>query len=135
METLLSAFRDSLRELLKELLPELLPERKPDEQETAAYTARQFRAAHGNISVSSWRKMLREGWGPKIMIVGAQHMISRESAAEWRKAREEEANSEAAQLEHARRVAHGKIIGKKAVESPFHISKRGARKKARSKRQ
>jgi len=125
METLLSAFRD----FLKELLPELLPERKPDEQETAAYTPRQFREAHGNISISTWRKMLREGWGPKIMIVGGQHMVSRESARESRKAREEEANTEAAQLEHARRVAHGKIIGKKAAESPLHISKR--RKKAR----
>ena len=61
METLLSAFRD----FLKELLPELLPERKPDEQETAAYTARQFREAHGNISISTWRKMLREGWGQR----------------------------------------------------------------------
>jgi hypothetical protein len=68
------------------------------------------------------------------MIVGAQHMVSRESAAEWRKAREEEANSEAAQLEHARRVEHGKIIGKIAAESPYHVSKRGKRKKARSKK-
>jgi hypothetical protein len=79
--------------------------------------------------------MLREGWGPKIMIVGGQHMVSREPARDWRKAREEEALSEAAQLEHARRVAHGKIIGAKAVASPYHVSKRGARKKARSIRQ
>lgn len=133
METLLAAVRDSLRELLKELLPELLP-KKPDEAEPAAYTAEQFRKAHGNISVSSWRKMLREGWGPQIMIYGTRHMISRESAREWRRAREEEAKSEAAQLEHERRVAHGKIIGAKAAASPLHVSKTGARKKAREKR-
>ena len=48
---------------------------------------------------------------------------------------DEEAKSEAAMLEHERRVAHGKVIGAKAVASPFHVSKGGARKKARSIRQ
>jgi hypothetical protein len=135
METLVAAFRDFIREALKEFLPEILSQLKPDEKaEPAAYTAEQFCEAHG-ISMSSFRKMRREGWAPQIMMFGTRHMISRESAREWRKAREEEANSEAAQLEHARRVEHGKIIGKKAAESPYHVSKIGKRKKARSKRQ
>ena len=131
METFFAALRDFIREVIKELLPQLLPEQKP---EPAAYTAEQFCEAHG-ISMSSFRKMRREGWAPDIMMFGTRHMISRESAREWRKAREEEAKSEAAQLEHERRVAHGKIIGAKAVASPFHVSKGGARKKARSIRQ
>jgi len=70
----------------------------------------------------------------KIMMFGTRHMISSESAQKWRRDREEEAQSEAGQLEHARRVAHGKIIGKKAAESPLHVSKGRARKKAREKR-
>ena len=131
METLLAVFRDSLREILKELLPELLPQKPNADAEPAAYTRAQFCKAHGNISLSLFRKMRREGKAPEIMIVGQKHMISRESAAAWRKAREEEAKSDAAILEHERLVAHGKIIGKKALESPFHVSKR---RKARSKK-
>lgn len=69
------------------------------------------------------------------MIVGGKHMVSQESAAEWRRDREAEAKSDAAMLEHERKVAHGKIIGAKSAASFYHVSKRGARKKARSKRQ
>jgi hypothetical protein len=135
METLLSAFRDFIRETMKELLPALLALKKLDEgEESAAYTPQEFCKAH-SISMSSFRKMRREGWAPEIMLLGNRHMISRESAVQWRHDREEEAKSEAAQLEHARRVEHGKIIGKKAAESPLHVSKRGARKKTRSKKQ
>jgi hypothetical protein len=136
MDTLLSAFRDFLRELLKEFLPEILANSKPDEKaEQSAYTREQFCKAHGNISLSSWRKMRREGWAPDIMLFGTQHMVSRESAQKWRRDREAEAKSDAAILEHERLVAHGKIIGAKAAASPLHVSKRGKRrKKAKEKR-
>jgi hypothetical protein len=68
---------------------------------------------------------------PVVMMFGTRHMISGESARDWRRAREEEAKSDAALLEHERRVAHGKIIGAKAAASPHHVSKSGARAERR----
>jgi hypothetical protein len=49
-----------------------------------------------NISEDQFYKMKREGWGPTTMKVGSRTLISAESAAAWRKAREEAAAAEAA---------------------------------------
>jgi hypothetical protein len=53
----------------------------------AAYSIKQFAAAHG-ISLSTYFKLQREGLGPKEMKVLGRKMISLESAAAWRRARE-----------------------------------------------
>jgi hypothetical protein len=57
---------------------------------------REFCAQHGGISEDLFFKMRREGWGPRTMKVGSSTLISHESAAAWRKAREEAAAAKAA---------------------------------------
>jgi hypothetical protein len=61
-----------------------------------AMSIREFCAQHGGISEDLFFKMRREGWGPRTMKVGSRTLISHESAAAWRKAREEAAAAEAA---------------------------------------
>jgi hypothetical protein len=56
-----------------------------------AMSIREFCAQHGGISEDLFFKMRREGWGPRTMKVGSRTLISHESAAAWRKAREEAA--------------------------------------------
>jgi hypothetical protein len=53
----------------------------------AAYSIQQFCEAH-NISVDLYFKLQRQGLGPKTMKVGSRTLISAESAAAWRRARE-----------------------------------------------
>jgi hypothetical protein len=56
-----------------------------------AYTIKEFCQAHG-ISESAYYQAQREGWGPKVMLIGkAGSRISEEAAAEWRRAMEERA--------------------------------------------
>jgi hypothetical protein len=54
----------------------------------AAYSIGQFCEAHG-ISVDLYFKQQRQGLGPKTMKVGSRTLISAESAAAWRREREE----------------------------------------------
>ena len=60
-----------------------------------AMSIREFCTAH-RISEDMFFKMRRQGWGPRIRKVGSRTLISHESAAAWRKAREEAAAAEAA---------------------------------------
>jgi len=60
-----------------------------------ATSIKEFCRLHG-ISEDMYFKMRREGWGPRTMKVGSRTLISHESAAAWRKAREEAAATEAA---------------------------------------
>src|SRR6516165_3398479 len=60
-----------------------------------AMSIKAFCALHG-ISEDMFYKMKRDGWGPATMKVGSRTLISHESAAAWRKAREEAAVAEAA---------------------------------------
>jgi hypothetical protein len=53
----------------------------------AAFTIAEFCLAH-RISQSMYFKMRAMGLGPREMSVGSRKLISQESAAEWRKARE-----------------------------------------------
>jgi len=57
---------------------------------------REFCAQHGGISEDLFFKMQREGWGPTVMKVGSRTLISHEAAADWRRAREQAAATEAA---------------------------------------
>ena len=60
-----------------------------------AMSIREFCRLHG-ISEDQFYKMKREGWGPITMKVGSRTLISYEAAAEWRRAREAEAEDAAA---------------------------------------
>ena len=52
-----------------------------------ALSIREFCAAHG-ISEGFFYKLKKKGEGPREMKVGARTLITLESAAEWRRARE-----------------------------------------------
>ena len=52
-----------------------------------AFTIREFCEAH-KISQAFYYIMKNEGWGPAEMHAGQRVLISREAAAEWRRARE-----------------------------------------------
>jgi hypothetical protein len=52
-----------------------------------ALSIRQFCAGH-NISIDTYFRMARVGTGPQTMRVGGRTLISIESAAAWRRARE-----------------------------------------------
>ena len=54
----------------------------------AAYSVPEFCEAH-RISRSLFYLSLQEGWGPTVMKAGARTLVTVESAAAWRKAREE----------------------------------------------
>jgi hypothetical protein len=54
----------------------------------AAYSIHEFCRAY-RISVDTYYRMQRLGFGPRTMKVGARTLISLEAAAEWRREREE----------------------------------------------
>lgn len=51
---------------------------------TEAFTIQQFCNAH-SISRALFYKLIKEGTGPRIAKLGRKRIITRESAAEWRK--------------------------------------------------
>lgn len=59
----------------------------PPEDATDAYPIREFCRRH-NIAESFFFKLQQQGLGPRIMRVGARVLISKEAAADWRRARE-----------------------------------------------
>jgi hypothetical protein len=93
----------------------------------AAFTISQFCRAHG-ISVPSYYELKKHGFGPAEMRMGSLIRISIESAAAWRRARENPGEAEAeesartakAMRERARKAA------KRAIASPRHVSRRAA---------
>jgi hypothetical protein len=72
---------------LGEPMPHVHDRPPPIRGPPAAYSIRQFCQDH-NISESMYFKMRAMGLGPREMQVGARRLISQESAAEWRRARE-----------------------------------------------
>jgi len=52
-----------------------------------AYTIDEFCRTHG-ISRAHYFNIQNRGEGPRVMRVGARVLVSRESAAEWRRSRE-----------------------------------------------
>jgi hypothetical protein len=57
-----------------------------------AFTVDEFTASHG-ISRAMLYKLWKLGIGPRYMEVGCRRIISEESAADWRKSREEAAQA------------------------------------------
>lgn len=55
--------------------------------EREAFTIDEFCRAHG-FSRAHYFNLQNRGEGPRVMRVGARALISREAAAEWRRARE-----------------------------------------------
>jgi hypothetical protein len=64
------------------------PIRTPPLDELMAYSIQQFCALHG-ISIDTYFRMRRQGLGPATMKVLNRTLISVESAADWRRAREQ----------------------------------------------
>jgi hypothetical protein len=62
----------------------------PGPPQLLAYSIQQFCQLHG-ISVDFYFKLQRRGLGPRVMDVGARTLISHESAADWRREREQAA--------------------------------------------
>jgi hypothetical protein len=60
----------------------------PPLDELKAYSIQQFCALHG-ISIDTYFRMQRQGLGPATMKVLNRTLISAESAAAWRRAREQ----------------------------------------------
>jgi predicted DNA-binding transcriptional regulator AlpA len=60
--------------------------------ETAAYSVDDFCRAHG-ISRGMFYKLRRQGKAPREMSVGTHIRISKESAADWRREREADAQA------------------------------------------
>ena len=65
-----------------------------------AYTIPEFCKRHG-YSVSHYFAEAREGRGPRVMRVGHRVLISKESAADWRRAREADAHENPVKTEAA----------------------------------
>jgi hypothetical protein len=84
------------------------------------------------ISVSSYFRMKRAGYGPEeTFLPGTSIMfITAEARRAWRIKIQKWSTSKEAKTEAARRSELAKAAGKRAAESPLHVSKRGA--KARS---
>lgn len=72
-----------------------------------AFSVQQFCDAHG-IGRNLFYRMLAEGTGPSIMKIGRRTLISRESAAAWRRKIEQQTSEKLAE-----RAAHttGWIVG------------------------
>jgi hypothetical protein len=65
------------------------PEDQCGDGDVDAYSIRRFCERH-DISAAFFHKLRALGLGPVVMKVGTRTLISRESAAEWRRAREAE---------------------------------------------
>ena len=72
--------------------PEVTGRRVIADQSIAAFSIREFCAAH-RISQSMYFKLRNMSLGPREMAVGTRRLISKEAAAEWRKAREAAASA------------------------------------------
>jgi hypothetical protein len=59
--------------------------------EPLAFSIAEFAELHG-ISIDHYFRLARLGLGPRVMRLGHRTLISRESASEWRRAREEPAD-------------------------------------------
>jgi hypothetical protein len=95
--------------------------------EPLAFSIREFCRAHG-ISVPSYYALKKQGLGPAEMRMGSLIRISTESAAAWRRARENPSEAEAeasAQTAEAMR-ARARRAARRSVASPRHISRRTA---------
>jgi hypothetical protein len=90
-----------------------------------ALTIRQFCILE-NIAVATYYKMRRLGYGPDEMRVPGTALvrITQRARHDWHARIEQLGKSEGAELEAARRRAQTAAAGKRAAESPLHVSQR-----------
>jgi hypothetical protein len=79
-----------------------------------AMSIKEFCRLHG-ISEDQFYKMQRGGWGPTVMEVGSRTLISAESAAAWRRKREQAAKETAEKKAAEKKAAEKKAAEKKAA--------------------
>lgn len=88
-----AGLRDELRVLAASVAK--LITASASEAEQGSWTLKQFRERH-RLSESQFFKLLRDGQGPEVMLVGSVgKRISREAEAAWIKAREAAARAKA----------------------------------------
>lgn len=94
-------------------------------EQVRALTRAEFCALE-RMSLSTYHKLKRAGLGPdEIHFPGMSFVrITAEARREWHARIEQWRKSQAAQLEEQRRSAVARAAGKKAIESPLHVSKR-----------
>src|SRR5262245_39608672 len=90
-----------------------------------ALTIRQFCILE-NMAVATYYKMRRLGYGPDEMRVPGTALvrITQRARRDWHARIEQLGKSEGAELEAARRHGQTAAAGKRAAESPLHVSKR-----------
>jgi hypothetical protein len=96
-----------------------------DDQQSRSMTRKQFCELE-NMSLSTFHKLKRAGNGPEEEHFPGMTFarITPEARREWHQRMEEWRKSDAAKLEQQRRIAVARAAGKKATESPLHVSKR-----------
>jgi hypothetical protein len=102
-------------------------------EEQARSLTRQEFCALERMSVSTYHKLRRSGLGPdEVRFPGMAFVrITRQARAEWHARIEEWRTSQAAQIQEQRRAAQAARAGRRAAQSPRHVSKRNTVAKAR----
>ena len=103
-----------------------------DDPPLAVMTKREF-CELNRISPSKYRKLVKEGRGPKLMLKSPDRITWEEMLA-WREKRAADAAIVNKELEEERRERMT-ALGRKSLDGPNHISKqKGPRKKSKKKR-
>lgn len=86
-----NALNSQLLAMIAEVVNEKVNKVEPDVYDIPSFCERH------RIGKSHYFNMRRDGLGPREMRVGGRVLISKEAAADWRKAREVASNAEAAE--------------------------------------
>ena len=86
--------KHNLQKLMRTTAQPRGPPNDEDDDDAVVFTIRSFCRSH-RISEAFYHKLCGMGLGPRVMRAGRRVLISKESAAEWR--REREAAAEAAE--------------------------------------
>jgi hypothetical protein len=95
------------------------------DQREPAFSIRAFCSIE-RIATATYYKMRRRGYGPDETRVPGTRLvrITQQARSEWHARMRELRNSQEAELEAARRHAQAAAAGKRAAQSPLHVSKR-----------
>jgi hypothetical protein len=99
---------------------------KENDATASASSIKQFCIDHA-ITPPTYFKLREQGLGPKEMRLGTLVRISKEAAAEWRKARENPQGDEATTVAKTATAlqARAQRAAKRAIQSSKHVSNRG----------
>jgi hypothetical protein len=101
----------------------------PREEQERCFTKQEFCDRNG-MSLSTFYKIQRNGFGPKMVRIPGMRfaVVTRKAEREWLAEREEYSETEAAKIEAQRRSAAAKVAAEIAAKSPRHYSKTKKRK-------